>query len=107
MPDLIRSIEIYYDIAAIPGVNADAPDALSKALDFRNDAMHHIETVLEKQGLGEWEGAEIGMGEVNFGFEVTNFDAAENAVREAVKDTPYAGFREISRSEFDPSEFEA
>lgn len=107
MPDQIRSIEIYYDIANIPGVDVDAPDALNTALDFRNDAMHLIEAALEKDGLGEWEGAEIGMGEVNFGFEVTNFEAAETTVRAVVKDTPYACIREITRSEFDPSEFEA
>jgi hypothetical protein len=70
MPDTVRSIEICYDIAAIPDVDVDAPAVLTKALDFRNDVMHHIEAVL-------------------------------------VKDTPYAGIREITRQEFDPSGFEA
>ncbi|MBT8408422.1 MAG: hypothetical protein KJN93_02210 [Alphaproteobacteria bacterium] len=95
---MYRSIEVYYDISALD-VETDVA-----ALDFRNAAMHHIEFALDRQNLGEWTGAEIGLGEVNFGFEVRDFDKAEAAVRAAVKDTPYDCIREIRRFEFDESE---
>ena len=45
------------------------------------------------------------MGEVNFGFDVEDFDAAEACVRKSVKDTPYDCIREIERREFDESDF--
>lgn len=87
-----KSIEIYYDIAAIQG---------GDALEFRNAAMHLVEEALEAAGLGEWAGAESGMGEVNFGFEVTDFDAAEALIRTTLAGGKYAGFRQITRSEWD------
>lgn len=97
----IKTLEIYYDIKDIPG-----DDSTSQVLNFRNDAMHLIENALVDAGLGEWEGAEIGSGEVNFGFSVDDFDAAETAVRKAVAGTVYEGIREICRDEFDPEDFE-
>ncbi len=97
-----KSIEIYYDIASIPGIS-DPDDAMA-ALDFRNEAMEYIEEKLADAGLGEWTGAEIGMGEVNFGFEVNDFDAAEAAVRAAVAGTKFAGIREITR--FDQADWD-
>ena len=99
----MKSIEIYYDIDSIPD---DGTDYVSRALNFRNDAMHLIEAALESAGLGEWEGAEIGSGEVNFGFSVEDFDAAEAVVRDTVAGTKYEGIREIERHEFDPADFE-
>ena len=85
-----KTIEIYYDIDKIP-------EAFPDALDFRNAAMELVENALADAEAGEWEGAEIGMGEVNFGFEVEDFDLAENIVRNAVKGTPFEGIREITR----------
>ncbi len=43
---------------------------------------------------------ETGMGEVSFGFEVQDFDAAERIVRAAVAGTPFAGIGRIDRGEF-------
>lgn len=94
-----KSIEIYYDIAAIPGIE-DRSAFSSEALDFRNAAMDHIERALTAADVGEWEGAEIGAGEVSFGFCVEDFDAAEAVVRQAVSGTRFANIREISRHEF-------
>ena len=90
-----KGIEIYYDIAEIP----DRKPRLfgSGALDFRNEAMDHIEMALDRAGAGEWVGAEIGAGEVNFGFEVQDFDEAERVVLEAVKGTKFENIREIER----------
>ena len=87
-----KAIEIYYDIAAIPVGQGDP-------LDFRNAAMERIEAALEDAGAGAWTGADSGMGEVNFGFEVEDFEAAEAIVRRAVAGTPFAGIREIARKE--------
>ncbi|MDJ1009286.1 MAG: hypothetical protein QNJ13_15835 [Paracoccaceae bacterium] len=85
-----KSIEVYYNIDAIPA-------GYSHPLDFRNEAMSLVERALEDAGAGEWAGAEIGMGEVNFGFEVEDFERAEKIVRAAVKGTPFEGIREITR----------
>lgn len=93
-----RSIEIYYDIARIPGCDGTNPMD-PNALPFRNAAKELIEAELEGRGLGTWEGAEIGMGEIAFGFEVTDCDAAEAAVRKAVSGTPFENIREIARFE--------
>ena len=93
-----RSIEVYYDIETIPGCDGTNPMD-PRALPFRNAALELIEAVLDERGLGSAEGAEIGMGEINFGFEVTDCDAAESAIREAVSGTPYEGIREIARFE--------
>lgn len=93
-----RSVEIYYDIASIPGIDA-ASNLVGAALDFRNAAMELIETALAEAGLGEWAGAEIGGDEVNFGFEVNDFEAAERLIRQTVADTAYQGIREITRYE--------
>ena len=90
-----KSIEIYYDVA-------DMPDKyLRKPLNFRNAAMERIEKALVEAGLGEWEGAEVGPCEVNFGFSVVDFDSAEVAVRKAVAGTEFEGIREIRRQEID------
>lgn len=101
-----RSIEVYYDIEAIPGLK-DRSNFSSEALKFRNKAMHHIEAAIIQAELGEWSGAEIGLGEVNFGFVVNDFDAAEQVVRDAVRGTEFEGLREIERREIDTSEFES
>ena len=85
-----KSIEVYYDIDRIP-VTFEGP------LDFRNGAMEMIEAALTKAEAGEWSGAEIGMGEVNFGFAVTDFDRAEQIVRASVKGTVFDCIREIAR----------
>ncbi|MEH7827001.1 hypothetical protein [Gemmobacter denitrificans] len=102
---MMKSIEIFYDYKDIPGVDP-SQDFPPGALDFRNAAMELIEAALEAESLGEWVGAEIGAGEVNFGFDVEDYDAAEVAVRRAVKGTPYEKIREIERRAFDPSDFE-
>ena len=85
-----KSIEVYYDIDRIP-VTYEHP------LDFRNEAMDMIEAALLKANAGQWTGAEIGMGEVNFGFKVTDFDRAEQIVRATVKGTIFDCIREITR----------
>ena len=85
-----KSIEIYYDISSIP-------EKYGHPLDFRNAAMELIEGALEEADAGEWSGAEIGMGEVNFGFEVEDFDLAEAIVRKTVKGTDFENIREITR----------
>lgn len=87
-----KSIEVYYDID-------DIPPGYPDALDFRNEAMDLIEAALMAAEAGEWAGAEVGMGEVNFGFEVTDFVHAEKLVRATVKGTPFEGIREITRFE--------
>ena len=84
-----KSIEIYYDVDDIP--EAQNP------LEFREAACAVIESALSDAGAGEWAGAESGSGEVNFGFEVTDFERAEKIVRAAVKGTPFEGIREITR----------
>lgn len=96
---MYRSIEIYYDIAGIPGAAAGGDGDTDVALGFRNEAMHFVEAALEADNLGEWAGAEIGMGEVNFGFAVTDFDAAEAAVHRSVEGTKFEGIRTITRFE--------
>lgn len=93
-----KSIEIYYNCA-------DIPAGYEHDLDFRNEAMELIEQALEAADAGEWVGAESGANletgesEVNFGFEVTDFERAEKIVRAAVKGTPYECIREITRYE--------
>lgn len=94
-----KSIEIYYDIADIPDIT-DRSGFSGEALKFRNAAMKHIENALDAAKVGEWEGAEIGSGEVNFGFSVEDFDLAEATVRQAVSGTRFAKIREIARHEF-------
>ena len=93
-----KSIEVYYDIADIPGCDGSNPMD-PKAQPFRDAASELIETALENAGLGSCEGAEIGMGEINLAFEVSDCGAAEAAVRAAVSGTPYEGIREIVRFE--------
>ena len=95
-----RSIEISYDMAAIPGTGADER---SRALDFRNVAMELMESALLAARAGEWEGAEIGRARVNFGFAVRDFEVAEAIVRGAVAGTPYQHFRSITRAEYAPA----
>ncbi len=97
---IIKSIEIYYDISTIPGINPDNP-SIPDALAFRNDALDLIEAALTAEGQAEWLGAEIGRGEVNFGFEVKNFERAEAIVRAAVRDTRFQNIREIRRFEIE------
>lgn len=87
-----KSIEVYYDIA-------DIPSGYDHYLDFRNEAMELIENALDAAGAGEWSGAESGMGEVNFGFEVEDVERAEKIVRATVKGTPFDCIREITRYE--------
>lgn len=99
----MKSIEIYYDIAEIPDIQNRGPFS-TEALDFRNRAMHVIETALSNACAGEWVGAEIGETEVNFGFDVDDFDLAEKTVRDAVAGTPYAAIRTIERHEFSEEE---
>ncbi|MEM9032692.1 MAG: hypothetical protein AAGB18_08595 [Pseudomonadota bacterium] len=91
---IYKSIEIYYDIASIPGCDGSNPED-PRAVPFRDDARELITDALAKARLGTPEGAEIGMGEVNFGFEVRNCELAEAMVRKAVQGTPFAGIREI------------
>ena len=93
------AIEIYYDVARIPGIE-DRSDFSLEALAFRNAAMDHVEAAMMAEGAGEWEGAEIGSGEVNFGFAVESFEKAERVVRKAVAGTPYDCIREIARIDY-------
>ena len=94
-----KSIEVYYNVA-------DIPDEYSDVLNFRNAAMELIENALTAAGAGEWSGAESGTNyktgkpEVNFGFEVPDFENAEAIVRETVKGTAFDCIREITRYEF-------
>ena len=99
-----KSIEIYYDIADIPDIT-DRSDFSVEALDFRNAAMEHIENALTEANAGKWFGAEIGSGEVNFGFNVEDFDFAEATVRKAVLGTRFANIREIAQNEFSEEDF--
>ncbi len=100
-----KSIELFYDFDMIPGIAAVGQPGRPRweefecALDFRADAIELIEDALVEAGAGEWEGAEIGAGEVNFAFAVDDFDRAEAIVRKAVKGTKFAGIREILRNE--------
>lgn len=99
-----KFIEIYYDVLTIPGIDPENIN-LEHALDFRNEAMDFIEAALVKAELGSWTGAEAGMDEVNFGYEVTDFEAAEKLIRETVEGTAFANIRDIIRTEAD-DEFE-
>ena len=103
-----KTIEIYYDIDRIPGISAVVArpglprwDEADRALAFRNEAIELIEDALLAAKVGEWEGAEIGNGEVNFGFAVDDFDQAEAIVRKTVAGTKFENFRAIMRKEFD------
>lgn len=98
-----KSIEIYYDIADIPNIS-DRSEFSSEALKFRNAAMEQIEQALIQANAGEWEGAEIGLGEVNFGFGVKDFDLAEATVYQAVAGTKFENIREIARHELSPED---
>ncbi len=98
-----KSIEIYYDIADIPDI-ADRSGFSPEALEFRNEAMDHVENAIMEAGVGEWSGAEIGSGEVNFGFTVEDFDTAEAVVSDAIANTRFAGIREITRFEMTEDE---
>ena len=100
-----KSIEIYYDVATIPGIS-DRDEWSNEALAFRNRAMEFVEDAISGAGVGEWAGAEIGSGEVNFGFDVDDFDRAEAVVREAVAGTEFEGIREIQRREISEEEME-
>lgn len=100
---MIKSVEICYDIDSIPR-SVFLPKRVS-VLTFRNKAMTRIEEALHGAGVGEWGGAEIGGGEVNFGFRVNDFEKAEALIRGAVKGTKYATLREIRRKELDPAEY--
>ncbi|MEL7460893.1 MAG: hypothetical protein AAFX45_08235 [Pseudomonadota bacterium] len=84
-----KSIEIYYDVDDIPGDQ--------DPIEFREAACAVIEGALMDADAGEWAGSESGAGEVNFGFEVSDFERAEKIVRAAVQGTPYAAIREITR----------
>jgi len=101
----MKSIEIYYTIADIPDIT-DRNAFSGQALSFRNEAMDHIEQALLEADAGEWQGAEIGADEVNFGFDVSDFDQAEQIVRAAVAGTRFENFREIVRNEMDMADFE-
>jgi hypothetical protein len=90
-----KSIEVYYDIADIPGCDGSNPMD-PKALPFRDAAMELIASALKEHRLGQGEGAEIGMGEINIGFEVLDTDEAQDVVWDAVEGTPYEGIREIA-----------
>ncbi len=93
-----KSIEVCYDIEIIPGCDGSNPmDPL--AIPFRNAATELMEAVLEEEGLGTCEGAEMGAGEITIGFEVTDCAAAETVIRKAVSGTPFAAIREITRFE--------
>jgi len=92
----IKTIEIYYDVMDIPDIS-DRSEWSREALEFRNDAMEHIEVAIQHANAGEWAGAEIGANEVNFGFSVEDFDYAEMVVRESVAGTVFEGIREIAR----------
>ena len=96
---MYRSIEVRYKISRIPGTFSGGGNDIDLALGFRNEAMYHVEAALEAKGLGECVGAEIGRDEVNFGFEVKDFDAAEGAVRKSVAGTKFEGIRQITRFE--------
>ena len=103
-----KSIEIYYDIDAIPEISTHLArpglprwDETDRALTFRGDAIELIEDALMDAHAGEWEGAGISGSELNFGFAVDDFDAAEEIVRRAVTGTRFENFREIVRNEFD------
>lgn len=104
----IKSVEVYYTVASIPGI---ASGDMGAALDFRNAAMHLVETALVRAKAGEWEGAEIGANlwtgelEVNFGFSVEDFAKAEAVIQKAVEGTDFANIREIVRNEIDPADF--
>lgn len=99
-----KTLEIYYFFKDIPGVDPTASFS-AEALEFRNAAMELIEGALEEEGLGEWVGAESGLGEVNFGFDVEDFDASEAVVRRVVQGTPYERIGRIDRNEFDAEAF--
>ena len=99
----LKSIEIYYDISEIPNIS-DRSGFSSQALGFRNKAMEHIEQALQNANAGEWEGAEVGSGEVNFGFSVNNHDVAERIVRDCVAGTEFDCIREIQRREITDEE---
>jgi len=71
----MKNIEIYYNIVDIPDIT-DRSDFSPEALPFRNAAMEHIENAMTAVNAGEWIGAEVGSGEVNFGFDVEDFDAS-------------------------------
>ncbi|MDA7965763.1 hypothetical protein [Ruegeria sp.] len=94
-----KSIEIYYNISDIPDIT-DRSAFSSEALEFRNAAMEHVENALLAGDLGEWDGADIGETEVNFGFSVEDFEQAEAVVKEAVAGTRFANIREIVRNEY-------
>ena len=91
-----RSVEIYYNVA-------DIPAGYEHYLEFRNEAMELIERALADADAGEWAGAESGANfdtgepEVNFGFEVEDFDHAEKIIRATVANTPFERIREITR----------
>lgn len=99
-----KCIEIYYDNMTVVGKGGTWFSAL-RALRYRNAAIKVVERAMTAPRAGEWTGAEVGTDEVNFGFEVEDFERAESVVREAVRGTRFDKIREIRRSEFDEAAF--
>ena len=89
-------IEVCFDMAGIPGANPANP-LDPRALRFRDAAARLIDTALLSAGLGTQVGTDAGAGDVTVRLAVTDFDAAEGALREALADTAYAQIREILR----------
>lgn len=108
----VKSIEIYYDVSAIPGLGEADP---VRVLDFQSAAMELIENALLDADAGEGAGDGAsdgpgaqglgGAGQLAFGFDVADFDRAEAIVRSAVKGTPYQNIRQIERQSVDPNDF--
>ena len=93
-----KLIDVYYEIDGIHQTDDGSPAC---ALKFRNEAVALTEGAIEAAGLGELDGAEIGSREINFGFEVTDFDKAEQLIRDTLVDTKFSNYRAIIRSEWD------
>ena len=100
----MKSVDICSDIPTIDG-SGGASATSEDALGFRYAAIEHIAIALPEAGSGDWLEPGLGMGEVNFDFDMQYCEAAEAAVPASVEGTPFANRGKIARSEFDPADF--
>lgn len=91
-----RILEICYDIAAIPGRDAELPTD-TQLLRFRDGAVARIEDVLGEDGLGHVLRVVRDDGKLILRAVVMDFDAAEARLGAALAGTPWADPAEILR----------
>lgn len=101
---IFKSLEIFYDLDAVPDLSAVIArpalprwDEAANALIFRAAAIEIIDAALIEAEIGEWNDAGLDHGTLRIGFSVDDYDIAEEVVRLAVAGTRFSEIREIVR----------